>query len=142
MNIINDDFILLDSDILLKSDISSFVNENYIYTGEIIQQPLSTIKRVLPFICYINVPLCKKKNIHYFDENHMHGLFVTQNADWYDTGASFFLNTNKLHYREILLDDFMVHFKAGSWMNEALKAKKATNSSPINWLLQHKSLWQ
>ena len=54
IDIINDNFILLDSDVLLKKDISELYDEKYIYIGETVNQPNSTIKRVLPFLCFIN----------------------------------------------------------------------------------------
>ena len=74
MEIIKENFILLDSDVLLKKDISNLLKKNIIYAGEIITQPNSSIKRILPFICYINVKMCKRNGIHYFDDAYMHGL--------------------------------------------------------------------
>ena len=75
MELINDGFILLDSDVLLKRDISNLIDDKTIFTGEVITQPNSSVKRVLPFICYINVKMCKEKGVHYFNDNYMHGLW-------------------------------------------------------------------
>ena len=87
---IDDNFILLDSDVLLKKDISDLFDDEVIYAGEIETQPNGK-KRIFPFLCYINVRMCKEHNIHYFNERYMHGLGGS--ADAYDTGGGFYMNT-------------------------------------------------
>lgn len=104
IELINDNFILIDSDVLLKKDITNIINENYVFVGEINKQNYVNIYRVLPFLCYINVNMCKKYNIHYFDDNYMHGLYnnsIISNADYYDTGAGFFIHAKNYPYHEI-----------------------------------------
>lgn len=99
MELIDDNFILLDSDVLLKRDISNLFIDDSIYVGNVIVQPNSSIKRVLPFICFINVKMCKEKGVHYFDDNYMHGLWKKNGADRYDTVLPFIsilLNINIL----------------------------------------------
>ena len=69
MELIGENFILLDSDILLKKDISNIFDNKYVYVGESAYQinckniKQHGIKRLLPFLCFINVSLCKEKNI-------------------------------------------------------------------------------
>lgn len=124
MEIIKENFILLDSDVLLKRDISDLYKDDLIYVGDVITQPNSTIKRVLPFICFINVEKCIENNIHYFDENHMHGLCYTQKnkyADRYDTGSAFYLQTQKLKHEEINCNDYIMHYGHGSWTKNGVK---------------------
>ena len=58
MEIIGEPFVLLDSDILIKRDFSNLYDEKMCYVGEVVNQPRSKIKRVLPFICYLNPKLC------------------------------------------------------------------------------------
>ena len=147
MNIIGDSFILLDSDILLKKDISPLFDNKYIYTGEVITQAKSTIKRVLPYICFINVPAAKKNNVHYFNENYMHGLAYTNTnkyADSYDTGAYFYLSSSKLPSLKIKWEDYCVHYGSGSWIKEKRSDKKkiATKLSENEFIEMHKNLWQ
>ena len=89
MELIGENFVLMDSDILLKKDISSFFQDDCIYVGETVLQPSSKIERLLPFICYINTEMCMKNGIHYFDDNYMHGLRKTTDGDRYDTVAIF-----------------------------------------------------
>lgn len=118
MEIINDNFILLDSDVLLKKDISDLYDENVIFAGEIITQPKVTVKRVLPFVCFINVNMCKENGVHYFDDNYMHGLYnnkIVEHADWYDTGAGFYVHAKEFNYKEIKTEDYCVHYGHGSW---------------------------
>lgn len=124
-----DEFVLLDSDILLtkpfpfyNSDVPC-VCEHETYGGH--------KDRALPFICYFNLKVLKSKNIRYFDGNRMNGL--SNKGQPYDTGASFLedLISNKIMYKQIRCSDYIVHFKNGSW----------TNKNYISWLLQNKKYW-
>ena len=137
MDIIKEPFILLDSDVLLKKDISELFDEKVIYCGEVIIQPNSTIKRVLPFVCYINTPRCKELNVHYFDDNHMHGLYKSGNADRYDTGAGFFLSANKQTNRLIKCDNYVIHYGHGSWNKAGYKQTYTIEE----WLKKNKRCW-
>lgn len=142
--LIKEDFILLDSDVLLKKDISDLFDPKYIYVGQIITQGNSTIKRILPFICYINVTKCIKNNIHYFDENMMHGLMCNRknkHADQYDTGASFFYNTaNRLH-KDINVDDYIIHYGGASWFEKREK-RTPHKYSPEQWVRKYYNYWK
>jgi hypothetical protein len=137
IELIKESFILLDSDVLLKKDISELFDYKNIYCGEIITQPNSTINRVLPFICYINVEMCKEKNIHYFDDNFMHGLYKTPKADKYDTGAGFYLNSEKLPHKDIKCEDYIIHYGHGSWNKIGYSPKYSVNE----WLKGNKRYW-
>ena len=137
MEIIDDNFILLDSDVLLKRDISNLYIDDAIYVSHVIVQPNSNIKRVTPFICFINVKMCKEHNVHYFDDNRMHGLWKVNGADRYDTGAAFYLNSVAYKHVGINYNDYIVHYGHGSW-------KKAGNTPKYNateWLRINKQYW-
>lgn len=140
MELLNDNFILLDSDVLLKKDISELYDNRYIYCGEVINQPNSQIKRLLPFICYINTKMCFENDIHYFDDRYMHGLAnntVNVDSDKYDTGAGFYILTSSLEHKDINISDYIVHYAHGSW------DKKGENNilTPIEWLDRYKKYW-
>ena len=138
-----DDFILLDSDILFKKDVSDLNNKKFVYVGGVIRQPKSTIDRVAPFVCYINSSLCKKHGVHFFDENYMHGLCCTKKnkfADRYDTGAGFYINSLKYPHNKINWEDYAVHFKAGSWLTES-NTRYNQNKVAAEWLEKNKNLW-
>ena len=105
MELVGENFFLLDSDILLKRDISELADNECIYVGETINQPNSSVKRLLPFLCYINVDMCKENDIHYFDHDYMHGLAYTVNnsaADSYDTGGGFYIHASKFKHKDIV----------------------------------------
>ena len=140
IDLVGENFVLLDSDVLLKRDISNLFSEDDIFIGEIAKQPKSSIKRVLPFMCYINVQMCKNNNVHYFNENYMHGLFynvINPKADNYDTGANFLLQASKFKHTEINLNNYICHYGHGSW-NKNGDIKRYTEDE---WLELHKKLW-
>lgn len=137
MEIINENFILLDSDILLKKDPSPLFDENYIYCGEVITQPKSTIKRLLPFMCFINTKMCIKNNIHYFNEKKMHGLWDTMEGDRYDTGGAFYIDSLKLKHKDVKLSEYITHYGHGSWNKKGEKQIE----TPIQWIKRNKRYW-
>lgn len=133
IEMMDEPFILLDSDVLLKKDASDLFDEGLLYCGEVVCQPNSTIKRVLPYICFINVPMCKKHRIHYFNEKFMHGLCYggKGSSDRYDTGAWFYSCTLKYPRREIRYDDYIVHYHHGSWVSSTWEKKETTSGEFI-----------
>ena len=146
MSMIDGGFVLLDSDVLIKKDFSDLYDEDCVYVGDAEVQPRSKIKRVFPYICYINTKKCIENNIHYFDETKMHGLRFTITGDGYDTGAAFFLNSEKFPHRYIKYEDYIIHLKGGSWF-DTLKTytkkvhKKDLTISPDEWLEMYRYLW-
>lgn len=113
--LINDNFILMDSDVLLKRDVTELCDESCIYVGEDYPKLVFWYERVLPYILYINVKMCKEKGIHFYDEKRMHGLCGKEKNDNYDTGSSFYFDCKDINHRSIKCDDYIVHLKAGSW---------------------------
>ena len=136
MDLINENFMLLDSDVLLKKDISSLFDDNLLFLGEIGTQ-INSKKRILPFLCYINVDFCKKNGIHYFDDNYMHGLCKTGEADKYDTGGAFYIATKNYPHKEIKCDDYILHYGHGSWKKIGKKPKYTVDE----WLKIYKKFW-
>ena len=143
MELINEPFVLLDSDVLLKKDITDLFDEKYVYVGKVEKQPNSTIKRVIPYCCYINTKMCKANKVHYFNENRMHGLYklnVVKNGDSYDTGSNFYLESEKLQHKEIKYEEYVEHFSGGSW--DEVKSKRINRKiTDIEWLEINKKLW-
>ena len=137
MELINGNFVLLDSDVLLKRDISNLFRDDAIYIGEVVTQPNSQVKRVLPFICYINVRLCKEMNVHYFDDNYMHGLWKNGKADRYDTGGALFELCKGKQSIEIKCSNYIVHYGHGSWNKNGYTPQYSANE----WLLMNKRFW-
>lgn len=127
------DFILCDSDILLKRPID-FVDKTKVCVSDIDEKHRDKdIYRSLPFIAYMNTPLIRKKNLRYFDGNRMHAL-TRGRGFWYDTGAAFYeniLNCDRHLFKRINFNKYVIHFKAGSW-------KDFDN----NLLLKYIDLWK
>lgn len=146
MELIKEPFVLFDSDVLVKKDFTPLFDDVVCYKGEIISQPGTNnrIKRVLPFICFINTPMCLKNGIHYFDENYMHGLRFKGTSDSYDTGAAIYILTEKKKapHREIKVADYIVHYGNGSWVDAAEKMKRPKHLPAMEWLNKYKEFWE
>lgn len=145
MELIKEPFVLFDSDVLVKKDFSALFDETVCYKGEVINQPGTNnkIKRVLPFICFVNTPMCKTKGIHYFDENYMHGLRFKGRSDDYDTGGALYILTEQkggLH-SEIKVADYIEHYGNGSWVSAAEKMKRPKHMPIFEWLDKYKEYW-
>lgn len=151
IEIINEPFILLDSDILLTKDISEIISSSAIYSGETeIWKPLRPAKgikkkattRVKPYLLYINVNLCKKYDIHYYNQNYIYGLTIE--GDYYDTGTYFYEQCSKLKsisHNSIKLNNYILHYKGGSWLEQAKKYDNYKNIDPDIWLKKNKKYW-
>ena len=137
-DIIPDGFILMDSDILLKKDFTSMWNEEKAWVGEIKNDgpKEAYVDRLLPFLCYINVPMCKKYGVRYFNGEWMWNLTQKRPNTFYDTGAWFLKDTldKSLPHGDVVVGDYIEHFAHGSheWLNLDL----------YDWIMEHKALWQ
>lgn len=111
-------FILFDSDTLLEKDISDWCDPEVAWIGQVqagmILGGHPFRQRLLPFCCWINVPMCKAAGIRYFDEKRTWKLVPSM---LYDTGASFYNDCRRcaLKVREVDLRHTIVHFRSGSW---------------------------
>ena len=110
-------FVLLDSDALVKSDISSFFDESVAYVGQWEDRPASWnhVRRIMPYCLWINVPMCKKAGITFMSEGRIFMVSHT-GPPWYDTGASFFWDCNSagLPHKFVDLNNYIVHLIGGS----------------------------
>lgn len=129
-------FILLDADVLIKKDIKEFWNEKNIYVGQphVTKKHLVNIPRLYPFLCYINVPMCKENNIKYFNENFMWKLSKKIPNAYFDTGAYFLQSVSNFPKQNIKLKDFIVHHGRSSLVNNQLKEWS-------EWLNKYEKLW-
>ena len=139
-DLINDNFILLDSDILLKKNILELYNNNYIFCGEIGKQLLSHGKkskeRLIPYICYINVKKCKELNIRYFNGEHMLGICdVKTDNNLYETGAWFLEQCKKYEHKIISYKQYIEHYGNASFEIKNIKANINT------WLNKNNQYW-
>ena len=130
IDIIDDNVILMDSDVLVKADINELWDEECIYVGGYEHNRWHD-KRLMPFLCFINTNLCKEYGIKYFDENRIVGLTI--DGEKYDTGCSFYVDSERYKHREIDIFKYIKHFAQGSW--------KRKNLNTDRWIEVNKNLW-
>ena len=108
--------ILLDSDVIITSDISRYikkmVQEDYTLCGY--HDVTSNRNLIHPCAMIINLNHINKHNIHFYDRSRMYGVPPTK--DTYDTGMSFYEDVvkNNLKVLEIPYNAYSSHFGAGS----------------------------
>lgn len=118
-----DVFVLVDSDIVLKRDFSNAINmlQHSSIVGQIENENINIkthdhmYKRLLPFLCIMNLKCLKQKHIYYFDSSRI--WFGTSDiCQHYDTGASFLediqLNDMSISYIDIY--DYINHLGGAS----------------------------
>lgn len=139
-----DGFILMESDILLTRNINFLWDENYAACGKAqwFRGRTQEKDRLLPFLCYLNVPKLTANGARYFDPARCWSLSpggMANPANWYDTGASLLEDIIKTKpalvarlYRD--LDHYYVHYTGGSWRQNDVENQKA-------WLEANKPLW-
>ena len=139
-----DGFVLVESDVLIKRNIDEFFRDEYSFVAYVQRhQPHNPfgIGRILPMLCWLNVPKFVAEGVQYFDPNRTYGLKADRNdrTNWYDTGASLLEDvlSHRPHLKGLHIDirDYVVHFGSGSWKNNNLKAQ-------AEWLKQHRKLWE
>lgn len=144
-DILPEGFVLMDSDILLKANIDFMWMEDQCAVGHV-QSPQPgnhmNFSRLVPMLCYINVPLCKKHGLTYFDTERnwmLNSADMSDRLNWYDTGTSFYedlhAHKNGARGRRIDIRPLMEHYKMGSWQRTNIKDQAA-------WLKQHAKLWE
>lgn len=140
-----DGFVLMESDILLKANIDEFFRPEYSVVGYCQKaQPHNpfAIGRMLPMLCWMNVPLLTKYGAHYFDAKRTYGLLAGGTANrnnWYDTGAPLLddILAKRPHLKGLHIDirNFVEHYGSGSWRRNDANVQKM-------WLNQYKHLWE
>jgi len=125
-------FVLMESDILITKPIAGFWRPEYSFVGYYQkQQPHNpfNIGRVLPMLCYMNVPLLTKHGARYYDPTRTYGLLPggRQNRNnWYDTGAVMLedILAKRPHLKGLHEDirPYVVHYGSASWQKNDEKA--------------------
>lgn len=143
--LIPEGFVLMESDILIKKNIDEFFNEQYSVYGYCQKaQPHNPygIGRMMPMLCWMNVPMLQREGAKYFDPTRTYGLLHggRQNRNnWYDTGAplleDIISKRPRLKGWHIDIREFVEHYGSGSWQNNDPNAQQA-------WLEQHRELWE
>jgi len=128
-------FILMESDVILSQPIDFMWDENYAAVGKI-QHFEGTGRlepdRLLPMLCYMNVPKLVANGAKYFDPVRNFGLHSDDKTDplnWYDTGASLLediKNTKPALVARVYwnLYDYFSHYGSGSWKKTDIEDQK------------------
>ncbi len=132
MEMFDNNFILMDSDVLIKKDISELYDDSYMFIGEKVEKLAFWRERLAPYICFINNKMCKKYDIHFFDENRC--TQISKKGYAYDSGASFLDDASKYRHKLIECNEYIEHLKAGSW---SITGK----DNVTNWLNKYSNLW-
>ena len=144
-DIIDAPFLLLDSDVLVKQSVDFMFQDSQVAVGHVQNpQPGNNfhLGRLVPMLCYINVPLCRKCGLTYFDPKRswmIHSGDLQDKRNWYDTGASFYEDIhnhkNGAHGKRVDIRPLMEHYKRGSWWGNC-------KGDHLKWLERHKKLWE
>ena len=138
-----DGFILVESDTLVKRDITELWKEQYSFCGYVQRNQNGNrfkVPRILPMLCYMNVPKLTKEGARYFDPDRCWGLKADANlrGNWFDTGACLLDDVLRMRPRLVGLHVdirlFIEHYGGGSWHQGDLQRQSA-------WLKQHEALW-
>jgi hypothetical protein len=138
-------FILLESDVLIRKNFDFLWDEQYAACGKVqwFHGRWHQKDRLLPWLCYMNVPLLTKNGARYFDPMRCWALQPggkMNPANLYDTGASLLEDIVKTKPQLVArlykdLDQYYLHYLGGSWRKNDLEAQKA-------WLNQNRELWE
>jgi len=139
-----DGFLLMESDVIVKQPVDHMFDYTHgtvghIQTGTIARNPHG-IDRIVPFLCFINVPMCREKGVDYFDPKRCWALQKGEQTkgNWYDTGASFLedirSHKNGINGLRIDIRPLMDHYHGGSWKIDNLKQQ-------MEWINQHRQYW-
>lgn len=130
-------FVLMDSDVLLKDDVSFLWDREQAFVGHIgcnTRRFGYVVNRVEPWLCYINVRMMRANGISYFNGRKMWNLVSVAPDDHYDTGAWFLEECERigLPYKDMEMKDYGLHLRHGSWGKKKQEA----------WLEENKKLWK
>jgi len=137
-----DGFVLMDSDVLIKKDITPLCDKNKAFVGRIHCNTRNfgfRVERLCPFICWINTALLRPYGVRYFNADKMWKLHQWKPGDTslgcHDTGAWFLEQVRKtgLPYSNIEILDYIVHYRSASWRKP---------NGHLEWLHQHRNLWE
>ena len=136
-------FVLMESDIMIKKPIDEFFREEYSFVGFVQQHQKGNpfdVPRIMPMLCWMNVPMLTREGARYFDPDRCWGLKADRNdrGNWMDTGACLLDEVLKKRPRlkglHVDIRLFVEHYGGGSWKQDNLNAQMA-------WINSHRQLW-
>ena len=136
-------FVLMESDIMIKKPIDEFFRDEYSFAGFVQKHQKGNpfdVPRIMPMLCWMNVPMLTREGARYFDPDRCWGLKADRNdrGNWMDTGACLLdeVLTKRPRLKGLHVDIrlFVEHYGGGSWKQDNLNAQMA-------WINSHRHLW-
>ena len=130
-------FVVMDSDILIKADISPLWDERYAWVGQesLHRSRYGNLMRVEPALCYINMPMVHEHGVSFLNPAKMYALTGDRKSDAYDTGCWFHedCKAHGLPTLPVSLDDYAVHMAHGSWKRTAKMVQQFIEDNRALW---------
>lgn len=130
-------FVVMDSDILIKADISPLWDERYAWVGQesLHRSRYGNLVRVEPALCYINMPMVHEHGVSFLNPAKMYALTGDRKSDAYDTGCWFHEDCKEhgLPTLPVSLDDYAVHMAHGSWKRTAKMVQQFIEDNRALW---------
>lgn len=142
-DLLPDGFILVESDVLVRDDITQLWREEYSFCAYVQKHQMGNhfgIGRILPMLCYLNVPRFRAEGVRYFDPDRSWMLHPNEDdrRNWYDTGASLLedvlAHRPRLKGLHVDIRTMVVHLGGASYNKCSLKEQ-------AEWLRNHEDLW-
>lgn len=129
-------FVLMDSDVLVRQDISRFFDPDYAWIGQVKMHKSRygiRLPRVLPFLCWLNVPLLRNHGVRYCNDQKMWSLSNRRPDMGYDTGCWFYEDACAKHlpFKSLGIEHYIIHLGHASWRDR----------DAGQWLEENKDLW-
>jgi len=130
-------FLLLDSDVLARCDLSPLADPSVAWVGHIERHPefWFQAQRLFPFCLWINVPMCDAAGVRFAREGYIYKGSHHGAPPFYDTGGNLLRECVErgLPGREILWPSWVVHFGAAS--------HHRTEDAARLWLYENRDLY-
>ena len=139
-----DGFILLESDVLITKNFDFLWNKEFAAAGKVqyFRNRRREKDRLLPWLCYMNVPKLIKHGARYFDPMRCWNLQPGEDnpGNWWDTGACLLDDIRKIKPYLVCrcysgLDQYYIHYNGGSWRSNDLE-------NQLNFINQYRNLWE
>ena len=131
-------FLLLDSDVLVRCDLSPLADPSVAWVGQIQREPDFSFQaqRLYPYCLWINVPMCEAAGVRFAREGYIYKGSHHGTPPYYDTGGNLLRECNDrgLRGREVQLTSWVVHFTSASFHR--------TQEDALAWLKEHQSLYE
>ena len=130
-------FLLLDSDVLARCDLSPLADPSVAWVGHIERHPEFWFQsqRLFPFCLWINVPMCDAAGVRFAREVYIYNGSHHGAPPFYDTGGNLLRECRErgLQGRETLWQSWVVHFGAASHHRE--------QDAALLWLNENRELY-